>query len=99
MNKAALVSLFVCVLLYLFSSFVSGNVAQGMPCNISTMHWSDGYMFSNPCGAANNGNTSTEYEDGNCIHTAFSDPHPEWTVYLGQDYVIHSITIYARGRP
>ena len=57
-----------------------------------------GGSFSNPCGAANNGNTGTTYNEGNCIHTDVMDLHPEWTVYLGLDYTIHKITIYTRGR-
>ena len=77
------------------SPFVSENVALQKPCDLSTVYTGD--QFSTPCGAAINGNTSTTYQAGNCIHTDRGDQHPEWTVYLGQDYTIQSITIYARG--
>ncbi|KAK7089831.1 hypothetical protein V1264_024401 [Littorina saxatilis] len=54
------------------------------------------YHENNTCHAANNGNTSTNYGKGNCIFTHWGDKNPNWTVNLGQSYVISKITVYAR---
>ena len=92
----------LCLFIYFFSFFVcfavvSENVALHKPCKLSTVYSTSSHPYKNPCGAAINGNINTRYEPGNCIHTDLGDQHPEWTVYLGQDYAIQKISIYARG--
>ena len=73
------------------------NIAFNKSCTMSSMFTSDYYAyFNNTCYTAINGNTSTDYAEGNCIHTADGDEHPHWTLSLGQEYTIHWITIYAR---
>ena len=76
------------------------NVAIGRSCNISSRYPDPGFgnqgPFNNNCSAAINGNSDANYVKGNCIHTAATDSNPHWTVYLGQEYTIHWITIYAR---
>ena len=52
--------------------------------------------FENLCGAAINGNTATNYEPDNCVHSSIVSDNPIWTVDLGQEYLIVNITIFAR---
>ena len=75
------------------------NVAQGKPCNVSSIHYSGAGSdrWGNPCTVANNGNTSMAYTKGNCIHTTENDAFPHWSVNLGQPYAIHKVTIIPRG--
>ena len=86
------ISLCVCVL-------SPENIAIRKSCSMSSMYTPTTYpYFTNNCSAAINGNTGTTYSNGNCIHTASNDNHPNWTVNLGQKYTIHWITIYFRGK-
>ena len=75
---------------------ITVNVALQKACNMSSSYDGDG--FSNNCNAAVNNNSGTVYVTDNCIHTAENDTYPHWSVNLGQPYVIHSITVYARGK-
>ncbi|XP_025108246.1 multiple epidermal growth factor-like domains protein 10 [Pomacea canaliculata] len=74
------------------------NVAVYKPCSISSQYVENG--LSNDCSAAINGKTSTafvmEKTSQNCIHTSLTDLHPTWSVDLGQNFSVRSITIYGR---
>ena len=52
--------------------------------------------FENGCGTAINGNTSTQYVSGNCVHSSDTILNPKWTVDLGKEHLITSIIFFAR---
>ena len=52
--------------------------------------------FENGCGTAINGNTNTQYVNGNCVHSSTTRLNPMWTVDLDEEYLITSIIFFAR---
>ncbi|KAL8621344.1 hypothetical protein ACOMHN_053365 [Nucella lapillus] len=88
---------------WLFGSQVQGqnhymvNVAPRGTCSQSSVHSNNDTMrVGNNCTAAINGNVSTIYTPGNCIHTLFNDSAPFWSVVLDKMYTILFITVYGR---